>query len=130
MPTVLELGGKAPAIMCADAELEQAVAGVAFEAFFNQGQICMSTERVLVDARVADEFMARLVAKTRDIAVGQQEDPQTTFAYLESEQAAERLRALVEDAVQQGRSEEHTSELQSRGHLVCRLLLEKIKDVT
>lgn len=101
-PTVLELGGKAPAIICADADLEQAVAGVAFGAFFNQGQICMSTERVLVDARIADEFMARLVAKTRDIAVGQPEDPQTTFAYLESEQAAERLRALVEDAVQQG----------------------------
>src|SRR5690625_5808871 len=55
-PTVLELGGKAPAIICADADLEQAVAGVAFGAFFNQGQICMSTERVLVDARIADEF--------------------------------------------------------------------------
>lgn len=101
-PAVLELGGKAPAIICADADLDQAVAGVVFGAFFNQGQICMSTERVLVDERVADEFMTKLVDKTKHIAVGHPDDPDTTFAYLESTQAAERLRALVDDAVQHG----------------------------
>ncbi len=101
-PVVLELGGKAPAIICADADLEQAVAGVAFGAFFNQGQICMSTERILVDERIADEFMTQLVAKAQSIVVGNPADPDTTFAYLESQQSAERIRALVTDAVEKG----------------------------
>src|SRR5699024_12048128 len=63
----------------------------------------ISTERVLVDECVADEFMAKLVDKTKRIAVGHPDDPDTTFAYLESTQAAERLRTLVDDAVQQDR---------------------------
>lgn len=101
-PVLLELGGKAPVIVCRDADLEQAVAGVAFGAYFNQGQICMSTERLIVHEDVAEEFLAKLVEKIRHIAVGSPDEQGTTFAYLESAQSAERIRALVEDAVQKG----------------------------
>lgn len=101
-PVLLELGGKAPVIVCEDADLEQAVAGVAFGAYFNQGQICMSTERLIVHEAIAEAFLDRLVDKINSIAVGSPEAEQTTFAYLESEQSAERIRALIEDAVQKG----------------------------
>ena len=58
-PALLELGGKAPLIVLDDADLDEAVAAAAFGAFMNQGQICMSTERLIVDECVADEFAAK-----------------------------------------------------------------------
>ena len=53
-PVLLELGGKAPLLVLDDADLDEAVNGAAFGAFANSGQICMSTERIIVDAKVAD----------------------------------------------------------------------------
>ncbi len=64
-PVLLELGGKAPLVVLDDADLDQAVNAAAFGAFMNQGQICMSTERIVVHASVADEFVRRLAAKAR-----------------------------------------------------------------
>ncbi|QPT39202.1 Benzaldehyde dehydrogenase [NAD(+)] [Oligella ureolytica] len=101
-PALLELGGKAPVIVCEDADLEQAVAGVAFGAFFNQGQICMSTERLIVSNKIADQFLEKLVAKIKTIKVGSPDLEDTTFAYLESAQSVQRIRELVEDAVSKG----------------------------
>ncbi len=63
-PVLLELGGKAPLVVLDDADLDAAVNAATFGAFLNQGQICMSTDRVVVDSRVADEFVKRLSAKT------------------------------------------------------------------
>src|SRR5260370_21960236 len=60
-PALLELGGKAPVLVLDDADLDAAVEGIAFGAFFNQGQICMSTERVIVDRKVADAFVDKLI---------------------------------------------------------------------
>jgi acyl-CoA reductase-like NAD-dependent aldehyde dehydrogenase len=57
---LLELGGKAPLIVLADADLDEAVAAAKFGAFFHQGQICMSTERIVADRSVADEVASRL----------------------------------------------------------------------
>lgn len=59
-PVLLELGGKAPMIVLDDANLEEAVRAAAFGAFMNQGQICMSTERLIVHEKVADAFLRRL----------------------------------------------------------------------
>ena len=101
-PVLLELGGKAPVIVCDDADLDQAVAGVAFGAFFNQGQICMSTERLIVQASIADAFLEKLVAKIKTIKVGSPDHDENTFAYLESPESAQRIKALIEDAVAQG----------------------------
>ncbi len=62
-PILLELGGKAPLIVLDDADLDEAVAAAAFGAFVNQGQVCMSTERIVVDASVADAFVAKFTAQ-------------------------------------------------------------------
>ena len=62
---LLELGGKAPLIVLDDADLDEAVDAAAFGAFTNQGQICMSTERIVVDKAVADAFVAKLAPRRR-----------------------------------------------------------------
>jgi vanillin dehydrogenase len=69
-PVLLELGGKAPLIVLDDADLDQAVDAAAFGAFMNQGQICMSTERIIVDEKVADAFVAKLAAKASKLPAG------------------------------------------------------------
>jgi acyl-CoA reductase-like NAD-dependent aldehyde dehydrogenase len=60
-PVVLELGGKAPLVVLDDADVDAAVNGAIFGAFANSGQICMSTERIVVDRRLADDFAQRFV---------------------------------------------------------------------
>jgi acyl-CoA reductase-like NAD-dependent aldehyde dehydrogenase len=62
-PAVLELGGKAPLLVLDDADIEQAAAGAIFGAFANAGQICMSTERIIVDNAVADRFIPLLARR-------------------------------------------------------------------
>ena len=69
-PCLLELGGKAPLLVCEDADLDEAVAAAAFGAFMHQGQICMSTERIIVVDKVADEFMKRFIAKVKTLQMG------------------------------------------------------------
>ena len=58
-PVVLELGGKAPLVVLDDADLDEAVNAAAFGCFAKSGQICMSTESLIVDRRIADDFVAR-----------------------------------------------------------------------
>jgi acyl-CoA reductase-like NAD-dependent aldehyde dehydrogenase len=94
-PVLLELGGKAPLIVLDDADLEEAVKAAAFGAFLNAGQICMSTERIIVVDTVADEFARRLAERAAAMpapAVGDQVD----------RAAEEGARALIDDAVSQG----------------------------
>lgn len=62
-PAVLELGGKAPLLVLDDADIEQAAAGAVFGAFANAGQICMSTERIIVDNAVAEAFIPLLARR-------------------------------------------------------------------
>ena len=66
----LELGGKDPMIVCADADLERAAGGAVFGSFMNAGQFCCGTERVYVVETVADEFTRRVVEKTRALRLG------------------------------------------------------------
>ena len=101
-PVLLELGGKAPVVVLDKANLDEAVNAVVFGAFFNQGQICMSTERVLVDETIAGDFVERLLDKTRTIRAGNPFDNQYPLGVLESEKAANRIRQLLEDAQNQG----------------------------
>ena len=68
-PVLLELGGKAPLIVLDDADLDEAVKAAAFGAFMNQGQICMSTERIIVVDAVADAFAEKFAAKATVDAV-------------------------------------------------------------
>ncbi|MET0595475.1 MAG: aldehyde dehydrogenase family protein [Polyangiaceae bacterium] len=69
-PCTLELGGKDPMIVCADADIVRAANGAVFGAMMNSGQFCSSTERVYVVEAVADEFIRRVVEKARTLKVG------------------------------------------------------------
>jgi len=100
-PVLLELGGKAPVVVLDDADLDQAVAATAFSAFANQGQICMSAERAVVDESVADAFVERLARKARALPAGEPHGP-VVLGSLVSPEAAVRLGALVKDAVEKG----------------------------
>ncbi|KKB63373.1 salicylaldehyde dehydrogenase [Robbsia andropogonis] len=102
-PALLELGGKAPAIVLDDADLDAAVDAIAFGAFFNQGQICMSTERAIVARGVADAFVERLAVKARTLVAGDPRDGHPLGAMVGADAAA-RAAALVEDATLQGAS--------------------------
>ena len=94
-PVLLELGGKAPLIVLEDADLGEAVKAAAFGAFMNAGQICMSTERIIVVEAIANEFARRFAEKVSGMpaaAVGSQVD----------EKAEADVRALIDDAVAKG----------------------------
>jgi vanillin dehydrogenase len=99
---LLELGGKAPMVVLADADLDRAVAAASFGAFMHQGQICMSTERIVVDSSIADEFTGRLADRARSLSVGDPTNPETQIGPLVNEAALERVSELVQDAVSHG----------------------------
>jgi benzaldehyde dehydrogenase (NAD) len=99
---VLELGGKAPFIVLDDADLDQAAAAANFGAFMHQGQICMSTERIVVDRRVADEFTQKLAARASRLKTGDPSDPSTQIGPLINSAALDRVSGLIADAVDKG----------------------------
>jgi acyl-CoA reductase-like NAD-dependent aldehyde dehydrogenase len=71
IPYSLELGGKDPALVLADADLDRAANGIAWGGMFNSGQVCVSIERVYVEAPVYDEFVAKLTENVRQLRQGQ-----------------------------------------------------------
>ena len=99
---VLELGGKAPFVVLEDADLDAAAAAANFGAFMHQGQICMSTERIVVDRRVAEQFAEKLAARASTLKVGDPRDPSTQIGPLINAGALDRVSELVEDAVDKG----------------------------
>lgn len=88
---VLELGGKAPMIVLSDAEIDAAVSATNFGAFMNQGQICMSTERIVVEKPVADEFARKLAAKAQTLKVGDPMQPDTQIGCVINSAAIDRV---------------------------------------
>lgn len=103
-PAVLELGGKAPMVVLDDADLDEAVKAAVFGAFMNQGQICMSTERVIVDTKVADDFIQRFKTKTLGLRVGDPRQGNTPLGAVVDERTVTCLRSLIDDAVTRGAS--------------------------
>jgi len=101
-PAVLELGGKAPLIILADADLDAAVNAAAFGAFANSGQICMSTERIIVDDNIASEFVSRLAAKAKALPLGDPRKGPVVLGSVVDKSTVERCNALIEDAVSKG----------------------------
>ena len=101
---VLELGGKAPQIVTADNadRLPLIAEDLAEAAFGNNGQNCTAGSRILVDASIAEAFVAELVAATNAYVVGDPQDPKTTIGSLVEKSALERVAAYVEDAVADG----------------------------
>jgi benzaldehyde dehydrogenase (NAD) len=101
-PVLLELGGKAPLIVLEDADLDEAVKAAAFGAFMNQGQICMSTERIIVVEAVADAFAAKFKAKVGGMAVGDPRQGTTPLGAVVDARTVACVRGLIDDALGQG----------------------------
>jgi acyl-CoA reductase-like NAD-dependent aldehyde dehydrogenase len=99
---LLELGGKAPMIVLADADLDRAAAAASFGAFFHQGQICMSTERIIVDRSVAGELVDKLAHRAQALPVGDPREPGTAIGPLINAAAIQRVDGLVQDALAKG----------------------------
>lgn len=101
-PCLLELGGKAPLLVLEDADLDEAVKAAAFGAFMNQGQICMSTERIIVVAPVAEAFVEKFRAKVATMAVGDPREGKTPLGAVVDRKTVDHVAALVRDAVAAG----------------------------
>ena len=101
-PALLELGGKAPFVVLDDADLDAAVEAAAFGAFFNQGQICMSSERLIVMDSVADAFVEKLARKAQSLRAGDPQQEDTPLGTLIGEPARVKLNELIADARDHG----------------------------
>ena len=102
-PVVLELGGKAPMVVLDDADLDAAVNAAAFGAFANSGQICMSTERFIVDAKIADDFVARFAKKAKGLPLGDPRKPEpVVLGSVIGMGTVEHCNALIDDALAKG----------------------------
>jgi acyl-CoA reductase-like NAD-dependent aldehyde dehydrogenase len=101
-PVLLELGGKAPLIVLDDADLDSAVDAAVFGAFLNQGQICMSTDRIVIDETVADEFVGRLSSRAAALPLRDPSLGPTVLGSMVDSRSAQRVTELIEDAVQKG----------------------------
>ncbi len=98
----LELGGKDPAYVRADADLDHAVENLVDGAFFNSGQSCCGIERIYVHASVYDAFVDGAAALTRKYVLGNPTDPETTLGPLVRTAAADFVRAQTAEAIRQG----------------------------
>lgn len=101
-PALLELGGKSPFVVLDDADVDDAVAAAAFGAFINQGQICLSTERIVAVDTIADRFVDALGAKTRTLIASDQHLESTSLSCVVDAAAAQRIEHLIRDAVGKG----------------------------
>jgi salicylaldehyde dehydrogenase len=100
---LLELGGKSPLVVLDDANIDEAVKAAVFGSFLYQGQICMSTERIVVDDSIADEFVAKFAAKAKELPAG---DPTQNAACvigpMIAKESGARLNAYIDDALAKG----------------------------
>ena len=97
-PILLELGGKAPLVVLADADLDAAVDAVVFGGFANQGQICMSTERVIVERGVADAFAAKLAKRVAALPVGNPNEGDFVLGSVVGPATVSRVQRLMTEA--------------------------------
>jgi acyl-CoA reductase-like NAD-dependent aldehyde dehydrogenase len=98
----LELGGKSPALVFADADLDLAVDGSLFQIFANAGQVCDARSRIFIQDAVYDEFVARFVARAGRLRVGDPTDPASHIGAITSAQQLEKIRKYVEIGEQEG----------------------------
>ncbi|MGW4487824.1 aldehyde dehydrogenase family protein [Amycolatopsis sp. NPDC004368] len=101
-PVLLELGGKNSLIVLGEADLDYAVSAVAFGAYLNSGQICMSADRILVHERLHDEFVARLADRAGSLVCGDPSDPATQIGPLIDARSARRVADLVRKSTAEG----------------------------
>lgn len=101
-PAILELGGKNPLVILKDADIDYAVKTAVFGSFMNSGQICMSTDRVIVVREVADKFTKAFTEAVKSLPSGDPSDPATFVGPVVNKRAAQRVSALLKDAIDKG----------------------------
>ncbi|WP_242914164.1 aldehyde dehydrogenase family protein [Brevundimonas pishanensis] len=101
-PAILELGGKNPLVVLKDADIDYAVKTAVFGSFMNSGQICMSTDRVIVVREVADKFTKAFTEAVKSLPSGDPSDPATFVGPVVNKRAAQRVSALLKDAIDKG----------------------------
>ena len=101
-PVLLELGGKAPLVVLADADLDAAAQAAAFGAYLHSGQICMSTERLIVDASVADEFAARLAGRISGLVPRDPRQADSVLGAVVDAETVHRCNRMIDDALAKG----------------------------
>jgi aldehyde dehydrogenase (NAD+) len=98
----LELGGKSPNVVLADADVDAAVRGATTGIFYGKGEVCAAGSRLLVDRAIKDEFMTKLVARTKRMVPGDPMNPRTRFGAQASKIQLERVLAYVETGKREG----------------------------
>jgi aldehyde dehydrogenase (NAD+) len=98
----LELGGKSPNIVLADADLEAAIRGATIGIFYGKGEVCAAGSRLLVDRSIKSEFIDKLAARTRKMAPGDPLDPKTRFGAISSKKQLDTVLQYVESGRQEG----------------------------
>ena len=99
---VLELGGKDPLIVLADSDLDYALDAATWGAFLHQGQICMSTERIIVEKKIAGKFTDKLKKRAQELPVGDPTNPATVIGPLINQKAVDKVHSHVQEAVAGG----------------------------
>lgn len=100
---LLELGGKSPQVVLDDADIDEAVKAAVFGSFLYQGQICMSTERLVVDEAIADEFVAKFAARAQELPMGDpRANPACVIGPMVTSESGPRLNAMIDDALSKG----------------------------
>lgn len=102
VPVTLELGGKAPVIVCEDVDLDEAVAGALFSAFVAAGQTCVSGTRFIVAESIYEDFLARFAARTRSLRIGDPADAATDMGPVISAAARDRCLEFIASAKAEG----------------------------
>jgi acyl-CoA reductase-like NAD-dependent aldehyde dehydrogenase len=100
--SLIEASGNGPVIVCADADVAAAAKGAVFGGFFCAGQVCCATERVLVDKRVHEDFVAAVVSEAEGWKLGDPFDDGTLVGPMNNEPTARKMDAHVADAVEKG----------------------------
>ena len=100
--SLIEASGNGPLIVCADADLDAAAKGAVFGGFFCAGQVCCATERVLVDKRVHDDFLAAVVSEAEGWTLGDPFDENTLVGPMNNEPTAAKMDRHLEDALEKG----------------------------
>ena len=100
--SLIEASGNGPVVVCEDADLEAAAKGAVFGGFFCAGQVCCATERVLVDERIHDDFLAAVVREAESWKLGDPFDDDTLVGPMNNEPTARKMDQHLEDALQKG----------------------------
>jgi acyl-CoA reductase-like NAD-dependent aldehyde dehydrogenase len=128
VPVTLELGGKSPSVVFADATLDQAIAGVLFSAFFNAGQICTTGSRLLVEESIATEFTERLAGAAARLRIGDPTLEQTDLGPLVDRRQIERVRGYIRLGKEEGARVFYEGQIPNtgRGYFVAPLIFSSV----